>query len=237
MWYAIRSYWWGKDKYLLNPDKGLAVCSWTGLMEWNIEVLCGLIRFRALPRNEDDHCCLLSVFEWGTWHGWKTAPTPTPTHPHPHTHTSFDSISYLFSIIFYTNNRDTMVKRSKIMILPTVLQGCETWSPTLREEHRPRVFVNRVLWRIFGTQSIIARGGRWKPPSNRLTLFLTRVISSTLKMEATPSSETTVYNKSTRCHVPEDDILHSLENLKIFIICKAKFSLSNMPLRRMGERH
>jgi hypothetical protein len=31
-----------------------------------------------------------------------------------------------------------------------VLYGCETWSLTLREEHRPRVFENRVLRRIFG---------------------------------------------------------------------------------------
>jgi hypothetical protein len=31
-----------------------------------------------------------------------------------------------------------------------VLYGCETWSLTLREEHRLRVFENRVLRRIFG---------------------------------------------------------------------------------------
>jgi hypothetical protein len=35
-------------------------------------------------------------------------------------------------------------------ILRVVLYGCETWSLTLREEHRLRVFENRVLWRIFG---------------------------------------------------------------------------------------
>jgi hypothetical protein len=35
------------------------------------------------------------------------------------------------------------------MILPVVLYGCETWSLTLREEHRLRVFENRVLRRIF----------------------------------------------------------------------------------------
>jgi hypothetical protein len=29
------------------------------------------------------------------------------------------------------------------------LYGCETWSLTLREEHRLRVFENRVLRRIF----------------------------------------------------------------------------------------
>jgi hypothetical protein len=31
-----------------------------------------------------------------------------------------------------------------------VLYGCEAWSLTLREEHRLRVFENRVLRRIFG---------------------------------------------------------------------------------------
>jgi len=35
------------------------------------------------------------------------------------------------------------------IILP-VLYGCETWSLTLREQRRPRVFENRVLSRIFG---------------------------------------------------------------------------------------
>jgi hypothetical protein len=30
------------------------------------------------------------------------------------------------------------------------LYGCETWSLALREEHRLRVFENRVLRRIFG---------------------------------------------------------------------------------------
>jgi hypothetical protein len=35
-------------------------------------------------------------------------------------------------------------------ILPLVLYGCETWSLTLKEERRLRVFENRVLRRIFG---------------------------------------------------------------------------------------
>jgi hypothetical protein len=38
----------------------------------------------------------------------------------------------------------------RTIILPLVLYGCETWSLTLREEHRLRVFENRVLRRIFG---------------------------------------------------------------------------------------
>ena len=35
-------------------------------------------------------------------------------------------------------------------MLPVVLYACETWSLTLREERRPRVFENRVLRRILG---------------------------------------------------------------------------------------
>ena len=38
------------------------------------------------------------------------------------------------------------------VILPVVLYGCETWSLTLREEHRLRVFENKVLRRIFGPE-------------------------------------------------------------------------------------
>ena len=34
--------------------------------------------------------------------------------------------------------------------MPVVLYGCETWSLTLREDRRLRVFENRVLRRIFG---------------------------------------------------------------------------------------
>jgi hypothetical protein len=40
----------------------------------------------------------------------------------------------------------------KTIILPVVLYGCETWSLTLKEEHRLRVFENRVLRRIFGSK-------------------------------------------------------------------------------------
>jgi len=35
-------------------------------------------------------------------------------------------------------------------IILTVLYGCETWSLTLREQRRLRVFENRVLRGIFG---------------------------------------------------------------------------------------
>ena len=38
----------------------------------------------------------------------------------------------------------------RTIILPVVLYGCETWSLTLREERKLRVFENMVLRRIFG---------------------------------------------------------------------------------------
>jgi hypothetical protein len=47
-------------------------------------------------------------------------------------------------------SRKVKVEIYKTIILPVVLYGCETWSLTLREEHRLRVFENRVLRRIFG---------------------------------------------------------------------------------------
>jgi hypothetical protein len=49
----------------------------------------------------------------------------------------------------------------KTIILPMVLHLCESWSLTLREDHRLRVFESRLLRRIFGSK----RGelkGRWK---------------------------------------------------------------------------
>jgi len=40
----------------------------------------------------------------------------------------------------------------RTIIVPVVLYGCETWSVTLREERRLRVFENRVLRRVFGSK-------------------------------------------------------------------------------------
>ena len=42
------------------------------------------------------------------------------------------------------------IKIYRTIILPVVLYGCETWSLTLREDRRLRVFENRVLRRVFG---------------------------------------------------------------------------------------
>jgi hypothetical protein len=42
------------------------------------------------------------------------------------------------------------IKTQRTIILPVVLYGCEALSLTLREEHRMRGFVTRVLRKIFG---------------------------------------------------------------------------------------
>jgi hypothetical protein len=42
-----------------------------------------------------------------------------------------------------------------------VLYGCETWSLILREEHKLRMFENRVLRRIFGPKRDGVTGG-WR---------------------------------------------------------------------------
>jgi hypothetical protein len=47
------------------------------------------------------------------------------------------------------------------LILPVVLNGCETWSLILREESGLRVFKNRVLRRIFGSKRDEVTGG-WR---------------------------------------------------------------------------
>ena len=44
------------------------------------------------------------------------------------------------------------VNTYKTIILPVILYGCETWSLILREEHKLRVFENKVLRKIFGAK-------------------------------------------------------------------------------------
>jgi hypothetical protein len=60
----------------------------------------------------------------------------------------YHSVQSLLSSRLLSTNLE--VKIYKTLILPAVLYGYETWSLTLREEHRLRVSENRVLRRIFG---------------------------------------------------------------------------------------
>ena len=58
-----------------------------------------------------------------------------------------------------------MIKIYRTIIFPVVLYGCETWSLTLMEEHRLRVFENRVLRRVFGPKRDEVKG-EWRKLHN-----------------------------------------------------------------------
>ena len=60
----------------------------------------------------------------------------------------YHSVQNLLSSSLLSKNLKTKIYRTIILLV--VLYGCETWSLTLREEHRLRMFENRVLRRIFG---------------------------------------------------------------------------------------
>jgi hypothetical protein len=62
-------------------------------------------------------------------------------------------------------SKNPKVRIYKTIILPVVLYGCITWSLTLREEHRLRVFENKVLRRIFEPKRDELMGG-WRKLHN-----------------------------------------------------------------------
>jgi hypothetical protein len=66
--------------------------------------------------------------------------------------------------------------------LPVVLYGCETWSHTLREEQRLRVFENRVLRRIFGPKRDEVRGEWRRLHNEELDLYSSPNIIRAIKL-------------------------------------------------------
>jgi hypothetical protein len=74
------------------------------------------------------------------------------------------------------------IKKYRTIILPVVLYGCETWSLTLREERRLRVFENRVLRRIFGPRRNEVTGERRKQHNKELNdLYFSPIIVRVIK--------------------------------------------------------
>jgi hypothetical protein len=63
------------------------------------------------------------------------------------------------------------IKIHRSVILPVVLYGFETWSLTLREERRIRVFENRVLRGIFGPKRDELTG-EWRKLHNEELIYL-----------------------------------------------------------------
>jgi hypothetical protein len=69
-----------------------------------------------------------------------------------------------------------------------LLYGCETWCLTLREEHRLRVFENRVLRRIFGPKRDEMTGG-WRKLHNEELHSLYKTNSVALARKRTMPTE------------------------------------------------
>jgi hypothetical protein len=63
------------------------------------------------------------------------------------------------SFVFPSHIKNLIIKKYKTAILLVMLYECETWSLTLEEEHRLRVFENRVLRRVFGRKT--EEDGSW----------------------------------------------------------------------------
>jgi hypothetical protein len=63
-------------------------------------------------------------------------------------------------------SKNVKLKIYRTIILPVVLHGCESWSLTLREESRLRVFENKVLRRIFGPKRDEVTG-EWRRLNNK----------------------------------------------------------------------
>jgi hypothetical protein len=57
------------------------------------------------------------------------------------------------SFVFLSVIKKRKIRICKTIIVPVVLCGCDTWSLTLRQKRRLRVFENRVLRRMFGPKS------------------------------------------------------------------------------------
>jgi len=62
-------------------------------------------------------------------------------------------------------SKNLKIEIYRIIILPVVLYGCETWSLKLRKKRSVKVFKNRVLRRIFGSERDEVTG-EWKKLRN-----------------------------------------------------------------------
>jgi hypothetical protein len=76
----------------------------------------------------------------------------------------YHSVQNLLSLHMLSKN--VKIRICKTLILSVVQYGCETWSLTLRREHRLRVFENRVLRRIFELRRDEVMGG-WRKVHNK----------------------------------------------------------------------
>jgi hypothetical protein len=90
----------------------------------------------------------------------------------------YHSVQNILSSLLLLKKRN--IKIHKTVILPVVVYGCESSSLTSREEHRLRVFENRVLRRIFGPKR--KEDGPWRKLHDELhSLYSSPIIVSVIQ--------------------------------------------------------
>ena len=77
----------------------------------------------------------------------------------------YQSVQKVLPPILLFKNSKIKIYRTIRVILPVFLYGCETWSLTLGQGRRLRVFENRVLRRIFRPKGDEATGD-WRKLHN-----------------------------------------------------------------------
>jgi len=89
-------------------------------------------------------------------------------------------------------SKNVKVKIYRTIIITFVFCGCETWSPRVSEEHRLRVFRNKVLKKIFGPtrDKITGEWGRWS--------VLTKYVGDQIKKNEMGGACST-YGEEERC--------------------------------------
>jgi hypothetical protein len=93
--------------------------------------------------------------------------------------------------------KNVKIKICRTTIILLVLYGSKTWSLVLREEHRLRVFENRVLWGISGpNRDEATRGMSIKYPEGasssdsdvHLYVIITKLLGSLYVIRCEPKS-------------------------------------------------
>jgi hypothetical protein len=80
-------------------------------------------------------------------------------------------------------SKNVQVRIQRTTILPLVLYRCETWSLTIREEHKLRVFENKVMRKIFRPKRDEVMGGWRKLHNEELhNLFSSPIIIRIIKL-------------------------------------------------------
>jgi len=98
---------------------------------------------------------------WNTSDGSPQTCRPVMTLRHTNARRAYTLLCRKIKLSYRFLSKNTTMKMCEFIILPLVLCGCEAWPLTLREEHKLRMFENRVLRRTFGLEREEVAGG-WR---------------------------------------------------------------------------